>query len=62
MGKGDQYPGFDHSADQICKYQAVLDFFTIMLKDGRIIHYTPADLESFQKWLLQNKIKDIRNN
>lgn len=54
------YPGFEYSADQLYKFLAVLDFFTIMLQDGRIIHFTPEDENSFRQWLLLNKIKDMK--
>ncbi len=55
------YPGFDYKASELSKFLAVSNFFTIMLKDGGIIHYTPLDENSFRQWLLDNKITDIRN-
>jgi len=54
------YPEFEYSANQLRKFIAVHDFFTIMLNDGRIIHFTAQDASSFRHWLLLNKIEDIR--
>jgi len=44
----------------LSKFLAASDFFTIMLKDGGIIHFTPDDAKSFRHWLLLNKIIDMR--
>lgn len=54
-----QYPGFDYEIDQISKFLAVLDFFTIMLQDGQIVHFTPPSAGSFRQWLLEHNITDI---
>lgn len=53
------YHGFDYQADKLLKFLAVLDFFTIMLKDGTIVHFTPACTKSFRQWLLDNDVADI---
>lgn len=60
MTANTHYPGFDYAASDVIKFLAVIDFFTMMLKDGRIIHYTPDDTDAFKKWLLSHKIKDMR--
>lgn len=60
MTANSRYPGFEYSAQNLSKFIAVLDFFTIMLKDGNIIHFTPDDADSFRHWLLLNKITDMR--
>ena len=60
MSANSRYPGFDYPASELFKYLAATDFFTIMLKDERIIHFTPDDANSFQHWLLLNKIIDMR--
>ncbi|MEJ7678736.1 MAG: hypothetical protein WKG06_12935 [Segetibacter sp.] len=39
---------------------AALDFFTIMLKNGQIVHYKATDEKSFSQWLAENNIPDIR--
>lgn len=59
MLKTPQYHSFDYQAHELSKFLAVLDFFTIMLKDGRIVHFTPSCADSFRKWLLDHNIIDI---
>jgi hypothetical protein len=54
-----EYKGFEYPADHICKFIFALDFFTIMLIDGKIIHFTPDDPVLFRRWLTENKIEDI---
>lgn len=53
MTSADHFPDFDYTAVQLSKFLAATDFFTIMLKDGDIIHFTPKDVAAFQKWLEQ---------
>jgi hypothetical protein len=53
------YPGFDESLASIKKFKSSGDLFTIMLTDGRIIHYTAKDVISFKKWLIDKGIEDI---
>ena len=55
-----RYSGFEYSADQLHKFIGVLDFFTIILNDGSIVHFTAKDANSFRHWLLLNKVVDIR--
>ncbi|WP_423147858.1 hypothetical protein [Rubrolithibacter danxiaensis] len=54
------YPGFEYSIEQLYKFIAVHELFTIMLNDGRIIHFTPNDPDSFRQWLQKHQIQDIR--
>jgi len=54
------YPGFDHQPETLLKFIASTDIFTILLKNGEIIHYVPADKKSFYQWLINNKIEDIK--
>lgn len=60
MSASSYYPGFDYPANQILKFLAALDFFTIMLKNGEIVHYTAPDVKSFSQWLSDNNIPNIR--
>lgn len=60
MSASSYYPGFDYPASQILKFLAALDFFTLMLKNGDIVHYTATDIKSFSQWLADNNIPDIR--
>lgn len=61
MTSADHYPEFDYPAGQLSKFLAASDFFTIMLKNGDIIHFTPTDVPAFKKWLEKNKIPNIRS-
>ena len=54
------YPGFDYQPETLLKFIASSDIFTILLKNGEIIHYVPEDKTSFYKWLLHFKIEDIK--
>ncbi|GAB2971046.1 hypothetical protein GCM10027049_00670 [Mucilaginibacter puniceus] len=53
------YPGFEYNANELCKFLASSDLFTILLKNGEIIHYTPLDKNAFIKWLQENKVTNI---
>lgn len=54
------YPDFAYEAGQLLKFLAVDDHFTIMLKDGDIIHFTPNDSTTFKKWLEKNGVQNLR--
>lgn len=55
------YPDFEYTAGELAKFLAASDFFTIMLKNGDIIHFTPKDVGAFQKWLDKNNIPNVRS-
>ena len=54
------YPGFDYKAEQLSKFLASADMFTIMLKNVDIIHYAPADKNSFLDWLSQHHVENLK--
>lgn len=54
------FPEFDYNADQLSKFIATADIVTIMLRDGKIIHYTPKNMPLFLKWLSDHKIPNIK--
>ena len=54
------YPGFDYQPNELVKFIACTDIFTILLKNGEIIHYVPADKKLFYEWLVEHKIVDIK--
>ncbi|MEJ2880226.1 hypothetical protein [Pedobacter sp. GR22-6] len=56
---GISFPGFDYAATEIIRFKETIEFFSIMLKDGHVIHYSPADISSFRNWLLHNAIPDV---
>ncbi|WP_223706996.1 hypothetical protein [Niabella beijingensis] len=56
----EEFPGFDHTAEKINKYVEALGIFTILLKNGAIVHHNPNDVEGFRNWLKQKSIPNIR--
>jgi hypothetical protein len=54
------YPGFNYRADELQKFLASTDIFTILLKNGEIIHYTTTDKITFYDWLIKHSIEDIK--
>ncbi len=60
MPVSSNYSGFDYSANQIFKFLVALDYLTIILKNGEIIHHMASDATSFCQWLTENNIPNIR--
>ncbi|MEO8949932.1 MAG: hypothetical protein ABI308_16075 [Mucilaginibacter sp.] len=54
------YPGFDHEANKLSKFLASSDLFTILLKNGEIIHHIPTDKNAFHHWLTKHNIENIK--
>lgn len=54
------YPGFKYKADELRKFLASTDIFTILLKNGEIIHFTAKDKNAFYDWLIGHHIEDIK--
>lgn len=48
MATVNRYPGFEYSGGQLHQFIGVLDFFTILLNDGGIVHFTAKDANSFR--------------
>lgn len=61
MTSASNYPDFEYTAEQLAKYLVASDFFTIMLKNGDVIHFTPKDADDFKKWLEKHNISSIRS-
>lgn len=61
MDTASRYPSFEYSAEQLHKFLAASEFFTIMLTNGDIVHFTPEDEGHFRQWLSDNHITDIRS-
>jgi|GEM_PF-1685992 len=55
----DTYPGLPYHAGQLSAYSASNDHFTISVKGGEVVNYTPEDVVKFQDWLMKNNIRDI---
>ncbi|MGC4235280.1 MAG: hypothetical protein QM594_20080 [Niabella sp.] len=54
------YQGFSHPCKDLVKFANALGIFTIMLKNGSIIHFQPDNIANFKQWLLENNIEDIK--
>ncbi|SDE32031.1 hypothetical protein [Niabella drilacis] len=54
------YPEFEHAPATLNKYIEASGIFTIMLKTGAIVHFSPGNAEAFRKWLTEHSIPDIR--
>jgi len=61
MVTASRYPGFEYSAEQLQQFLAASDFFTIMLANGDVVHFTPENEDQFRQWLSDNHITDIRS-
>lgn len=55
-----EFAGFEYPVTELAKYIRAGDIFTILLKNGSIIHHTIKEQELFEKWLLNNKIENIK--
>lgn len=55
------YPEFKHEAKELTKYIEALGLFSILLKNGDIVHFTPNHTEDFRNWLRQHKIQNLRD-
>lgn len=60
MTATDYFPGFDYPASDLLKFLTASDFFTILLKNGNITHFTTNDDALFKQWLLDNNVEDMR--
>jgi len=54
------YPEFEHGPDALNKYIEASGIFTILLKSGAIVHFSPGNKDTFRKWLQEHSIPDIR--
>jgi hypothetical protein len=56
------FPDFDYKGTEISKYQQAAGIFTMLLKNGEIIHYEPAVIDAFEEWLSRHNVENIRNS
>ena len=60
MTTANYFPGFDYPASELVKFLTASNSFTIMLKNGDIIHFSTEDDKLFKQWLLENGVVDLR--
>ncbi|MBB5634552.1 hypothetical protein HDE68_000437 [Pedobacter cryoconitis] len=56
----DSYPGFEYPVHLLRKFICAVDIFTILLQDGKIVHYRAADTNRFRSWLIAHQVEDIK--
>ena len=49
-----------HPSDEIVKFVASCGIFSLLLKNGEVVHFTPEDPEHFKEWLTTKDIEDIK--
>jgi hypothetical protein len=55
------FPGFNHPSPELVRFLQADKLFTILLKDGTVVHFEPANTGAFKKWLLWHKIEDVKD-
>lgn len=54
------FPGFDYHVSDVRKYIRAGEIFTIMLKSFAIVHYISKEADTFELWLKEHFITDIK--
>jgi len=49
-----------HRSDEIIKFIANCGIFSLLLKNGQVIHFIPDNPDHFMEWLGSKGIKDIK--
>lgn len=55
------FPSFPYAGDALIKYLFTSGVFTILLKDGKIVHHEPEDVAAFESWLNSCNVLDMRD-
>lgn len=56
------FPEFRHPSPELIRFLQADKLFTILLKDGTVIHFEPSNTREFKKWLLCHKIEDVKDS
>ncbi|OJZ00101.1 MULTISPECIES: hypothetical protein [Sphingobacterium] len=51
-----------HRSDEIIKFIANCGIFSLLLKNGQVIHFIPDNPDHFMEWLRSKGIKDIKKS
>lgn len=54
------FAGFEYRSHEILKFLQTYTTFTIMLRNGAIVHHQPEHILDFQRWLHHHQIEDVR--
>ncbi len=60
MKTASYFPGFEYPASELLKYISIFKDFSLMLKSGEFIKFTPSNDNLFKQWLDDNDIQNIR--
>jgi len=58
--ESNKYPSLDYTSDMLVRYLATAGIFTILLRNGEVINFEPADTNDFENWLQKHKIENLR--
>jgi len=56
------FPEFHYPFSHLTRFLQAGKLFTILLKDGSITHFQPANVPDFRDWLLQNQVEDLKHS
>ncbi|MBO9594429.1 MAG: hypothetical protein J7599_16115 [Niabella sp.] len=62
MNNTDTFPGFNIPYAELEKYIEAAGIFTIMLKNGSIIHFKPEYIQKFHAWLAFHCITNLKSS
>ncbi|MDR0262820.1 MAG: hypothetical protein LBJ04_06305 [Sphingobacterium sp.] len=54
------FPLLKHRSDEIIKFIANCGIFSLLLNNGKVIHFIPDDPDHFIEWLNRKGIKNIK--
>lgn len=54
------YLAFQFSASELSAFAVASGIFTISIKNGKIVHFCPNDVQHFHDWLTAHEIRDIQ--
>ncbi len=62
MNAEPEFKGFNYVISDVVRFLPSHDFFTIMLKNGKIVHHCPENYYDFLAWLRSHQIPDVRES
>ncbi len=55
-----QLENFSFNAEDLRSYILSVDTFILTFKNGKAVQYRPASIGSFQRWLLENNVRNSK--
>ncbi|GGB81403.1 hypothetical protein [Dyadobacter sediminis] len=56
------FPDFRYPFCYLTRFLQADNLFTILLKDGNVTHFKPANVPDFRNWLTHHDIEDIKES